>query len=61
MPLPVRVFVFVPPAVPLVATPALVKPVTGVLKTMVKLMGDVFVGSAWLTAWLMVTVGRFST
>ena len=30
---------------------------TDSLKTTVKLIGDVFVGSAWPTAWLIVTVG----
>ena len=33
------------------------KPVTGSLKTTVKLIGDVEVGSAWPAAWSMVTVG----
>src|ERR1700740_2710721 len=38
-------------------TPAPVKPLTGLLKTAVKLMGELLVGSAWLAAWLMVTEG----
>ena len=33
------------------------KPVTGALKTTVKLIGDVAVGSACPIAWLIVTVG----
>src|SRR6266581_8807644 len=46
LPLPVTVFVFVPVAVPVTVTPLLLKPVTDVLKTTVKLMGDPVVGSA---------------
>src|SRR5947208_13184048 len=38
-------------------TPAPVKPLTGPLKTAVKLIGEALVGSAWPTAWLIVTVG----
>src|SRR2546427_1223400 len=38
-------------------TPALLKPLTGLLKTAVKLIGELFVGSAWLAAWLIVTEG----
>src|SRR2546422_7251799 len=34
-----------------------VKPLTGSLNAAVKLIGDVLVGSAWLAAWLIVTVG----
>src|SRR6185295_5287619 len=33
------------------------KPVTGSLKTTVKLIGLVFVGSGWAAAWLIVTLG----
>src|SRR5438046_2280472 len=54
---PVTVTVLVPPAVPLMVTPAPVKPLTGPLKTAVKLIGEALVGSAWPTAWLIVTVG----
>src|SRR5204863_8663607 len=38
-------------------TPAPVKPLTGPLKTAVKLIGELFVGSAWPAAWLIVTAG----
>src|SRR5437899_1555997 len=51
------VAVLVPPAVPLSVTPAPVKPLTGSLKTAVKLIGELFVGSAWPAAWLIVTEG----
>src|SRR5437667_11365927 len=51
------VTVLVPPAVPLIVTPAPVKPLTGSLKTAVKLIGEALVGSAWPAAWLIVTVG----
>ena len=44
-------------AVPLTVTPAEVNPLTGALKTTVKLMGLALVGSAWLPAWSMVTEG----
>src|SRR6266513_1704461 len=54
---PLTVIVFVPPAVPLMVTPAPVKPLTGPLKTAVKLIGELLVGSAWPAAWLIVTVG----
>src|SRR5207248_164535 len=54
---PVTVTVLVPPAVPLMVTPAPVKPLTGPLKTAVKLIGELFVGSAWPAAWLIVTAG----
>ena len=37
------------------------KPVTGSLKTTVKLIGETPAGSAWPAAWLMVTVGGAST
>ena len=47
----------VAPAVPLKVTSPVAKPVTGSLKTTVKLIGLAFVGSAWPDAWLMVTVG----
>ena len=43
---PVRTTVLVPPAVPLIVTPELMNPVTGSLKTAVKLIGDALVGSA---------------
>ena len=56
MPLPVTAAV-VAPAVPLEGDVAAAKPVTGSLKTTVKLIGDAFVGSAWPAAWLIVTVG----
>src|SRR5438874_10417145 len=54
---PLTVAVLVPPAVPLSVTPAPVKPLTGLLKTAVKLIGKLLVGSAWPAAWLIVTVG----
>src|SRR5947207_1601382 len=54
---PVTVTVLVPPAVPLMVTPAPVKPLTGLLNTAVKLIGEVLVGSAWPAAWSTVTVG----
>ena len=54
---PVTTTVFVPPALPVIVTSALVKSVTGSLKTTVKLMGEALVGSACPAAWLMVTVG----
>src|SRR5438094_701983 len=54
---PLTVAVLVPPAVPLMVTPALVKPLTGSLKTAVKLIGELLVGSAWPAAWSIVTVG----
>ena len=41
----VMVTVFVPPAVPLIVTSPLAKPVTGSLNTAVNLIGDVLVGS----------------
>src|SRR5437016_3422016 len=46
-----------PPALPLIVTPAPLKPLTGSLKTAVKLIGEALVGSAWPAAWLIVTVG----
>src|SRR3972149_3811972 len=46
VPLPVTVAVFVPPAVPLIVTSPVTKPVTAALKTTVKLIGEVPVGSA---------------
>src|SRR5947207_1719465 len=58
---PVTVTVLVPPAVPLMVTPAPVKPLTGPLKTAVKLIGELFVGSAWPAAWLIVTAGRVAS
>src|SRR5438093_3212745 len=42
---------------PLIVTPAPVKPLTGLLKTAVKLIGEALVGSAWPAAWLIVTEG----
>ena len=47
----------VAPAVPLKVTSPVAKPVTGSLKTTVKLIGLLPVGSTWPLAWLMVTVG----
>jgi hypothetical protein len=47
----------VAPAVPLNVTSVPVKPLTVSLKTAVKLIVEPFVGSAWPTAWLIVTVG----
>ena len=47
-----------PPAVPVSVTSPVAKSVTDSLKTTVKLIGLVPVGSAWPAAWLMVTVGR---
>src|SRR5205809_7526967 len=38
-------------------TPAPLKPLTGSLKTAVKLIGELLVGSAWPGAWLIVTEG----
>src|SRR5438046_10110148 len=49
---PLTVTVLVPPAVPLIVTPAPLKPLTGSLKTAVKLIGELLVGSAWPAAWL---------
>ena len=51
--------VFTPPAVPAMVTSAFVNVagLTASLNTMVKLIGDALVGSAWAAAWLMVTVG----
>src|SRR6266480_1818778 len=54
---PLTVAVLMPPAVPLSVTPALLKPLTGSLKTAVKLIGELLVGSAWPAAWLIVTEG----
>src|SRR6266513_1596783 len=54
---PLTVAVLVPPAVPLMVTPAPVKPLTGLLNTAVKLIGKLLVGSAWPAAWSIVTVG----
>ena len=47
----------VAPAVPLRVTSPAAKPVTGSLKTTVKLIGLLLVGSAWPAAWLIVTLG----
>src|SRR5204863_405764 len=38
-------------------TPAPLKPLTGSLKTAVKLIGELLVGSTWPAAWLIVTEG----
>ncbi len=46
-----------PPVEPPTVTPLAVKPVTGALKTAVKLIGEILVGSAWADAWSIVTVG----
>jgi hypothetical protein len=54
---PLTVTVLVPPAVPLIVTPAPLKPLTGLLKTAVKLIGEALVGSAWPAALSIVTVG----
>ncbi len=56
VPLPVTAPV-VAPAVPLSVTSPVAKSVTDSLKTTVKLIGEIPVGSAWPTAWLIVTVG----
>ena len=44
-------------AVPPRVTSPVAKSVTGSLKTTVKWIGATLVGSAWVAAWLMVTVG----
>ena len=54
---PDTVAVLVPPAVPLIVMSPVAKPVTVSLKTTVKVIGLVPVGSAWPPAWLIVTVG----
>src|SRR5213594_3848666 len=54
---PVTSTVVVPPAVPPITTSLPVKPLTDSLKTAVKVMGAVLVGSACPAAWLIVTVG----
>src|SRR6185369_13935171 len=54
---PVTVTVLVPPAVPLIVTSLLAKPLTGSLNTTVKSIGEVLAGSACPAAWLIVTVG----
>ena len=54
---PLTVTVLLPPAVPLSVTPVPVKPLTGSLNTTVKLIGAALAGSAWVAAWLIVTVG----
>ena len=46
-----------PPAVPVIVTSLPMNPVTGSLKTAVKWIGELLVGSAWPAAWLIVTVG----
>ena len=56
------VAVFEPPAVLAESvTSPVTKSVTGSLKTTVKLIGEVPVGSAWPTAWLIVTVGAVTS
>ena len=56
--MPVTVAVLLTPgAVPPMVTSPVAKSVTDSLKTTVKLMGKVLVGSTWAAAWLMVTVG----
>src|SRR5205809_353965 len=52
---PVTSTVLVPPAVPPITTSLPVKPLTGSLKTAVKVMGAVLVGSACPAAWLIRT------
>src|SRR5882672_3108167 len=54
---PLTVTVLVPPALPEIVTPAPLKPLTGSLKTAVKLIGELLVGSAWPAALSIVTVG----
>src|SRR5512141_1900933 len=49
VPLPLTVAVFVPPAVPLIVTSPVAKPVTAALNTTVKLIGEFPVGSGWPT------------
>src|SRR5207302_1811386 len=49
------------PALPEIVTPASLKPLTGLLNTAVKLIGEALVGSAWPAAWLIVTVGGLAT
>src|SRR5437868_6133752 len=56
VPLPVTIAV-VAPAVPPSDTSPVAKSLTASLNTTVKWIGDVLVGSAWLAAWLIVTVG----
>ena len=57
----VNVTVFVPVAVPPIVTSADVNVVTsiGSLKVTVKRIGPAFAGSAWVAAWLTVTVGAW--
>jgi hypothetical protein len=56
VPAPVTTAV-VAPAVPLRVTSVPVKPMTASVNTTVKLMGEAPVGSTWVVAWLMVTIG----
>src|SRR5439155_1650755 len=51
------VSVSVAPAVLVKVTPAPVKPLTGLLKTALKLVGALVVGLAWTAAWLSFTEG----
>src|SRR5438552_2608190 len=57
VPLPVTIAVLLPPAVPVIVTPLPENPVTVLLKTTVKLIGLVLVGSACPIAWSIVTLG----
>src|SRR5437773_1971608 len=58
---PLTVAVLVAPAVQLSVTPALVKPLTGLLKTAVKLIGELLLGSAWPAAWSFVSEGNVAS
>ena len=61
-PLPVTAPLFEPPDVdPVNVTSPVANPVTERLKTTVKLIGLVLVGSFWPTAWLIVTVSCGTT
>jgi hypothetical protein len=53
----VTVPIFVPPAVPVIVTSPVAKPVTAALKMTVKVIGEVEVGSGCAAAWLIVTEG----
>src|SRR6476659_6885543 len=57
MPEPLTVAVLVPPAVPVMVTSPVAKFVVASLNTTEKLIGLVVVGSFWVPAWLIVTVG----
>ena len=58
---PDTVPVLVPPAVPAKLTSPVAKPVTASLNMTVYRIGLVLVGSAWATAWLIVTVGAVTS